>query len=100
MRELIDTYLDATVVVDTDSDYSFIGTLLGSDAKYLRLGEVAIYDENQIRVSLEEYLIESVKLGCPTSRREMLVRLNRVISLSRLADIVDPMQDDNAEPGE
>jgi hypothetical protein len=88
MTELWQDYLNQQVVVDTDSHLSFIGTLVALDDKYVKLAEVAVYDEKVVRVTLEQYLVEALKHGVPSSRRELLVRQHRIVAFGRLADIV------------
>jgi small nuclear ribonucleoprotein (snRNP)-like protein len=97
MDDLTADYLNERVVVDTDSRLSYLGTLTAISDSYLKLANVAIYDEERIRVSLEEYLIEAVNVGVSESRRETLVRLPRVIAVSRLSDIIDPLKDTNEQ---
>ncbi len=90
MTNLLDNYRDEQVVVDTDSRLSYLGRLTGGDEHYLRLTDVAIYDLEVVRVSLEEYLIECAKEGAPVSRKEILIKQSRVMAVSRLSDIIQP----------
>lgn len=81
-------YLGTTVVVDTDGPLCYIGHLDAMDAQVLTLGDVAIYDRQAAHAEYELYLVEAAKYGHAVARREVKVPLGRVLSLSRLSDVV------------
>lgn len=83
-------YIDHTVVIDTDTPLTYIGRLAAIDGSYLKLAEVTMHDSDQSRLSTDAYLAECAELGARPSRRELLLRLPRVVSISKLADIVVP----------
>jgi ketosteroid isomerase-like protein len=82
--------LGQPVVVDTDTDYTYIGTLAGLDERVLRLTGVALYDRHEARVPREKYLIECAAYGIGAAREEVLVQRSRLVALSPLAGIVIP----------
>jgi hypothetical protein len=77
------------VVVDTDSDYLYIGKLLGVSGPYITLGEADVHDRRESSSMNEKYVLESKKYGVRSNRREVQIRLERMVSYSLLEDVID-----------
>jgi hypothetical protein len=77
------------VVVDTDSDYLYIGKLLGVSGPFITLGDADVHDRRESSSSNERYVVESKKYGIRSNRREVHIRLQRLVSLSLLEDVMD-----------
>jgi small nuclear ribonucleoprotein (snRNP)-like protein len=77
-----------TVVVDTDSAFVYIGILEACDDQWLALSAVDVNELNLVNFSKEKYVHEASKIGVRNNREATWVNLNRVLSISRLADIV------------
>lgn len=84
----VKTLLDQNVVVDTDSSIVYIGRLAAIGSDYLTLADVDVHDTSDSRSSKEGYAHETRKLGTRANRKEVLVRLARVLSISKLDDII------------
>jgi hypothetical protein len=77
------------VVVDTDSDYLYIGKLLGVSGSFIILGDVDVHDRRESSSMNEKYVLESKKYGVRSNRREVQIRLERMVSYSLLDDVID-----------
>jgi hypothetical protein len=77
------------VVVDTDSDYLYIGKLLGVSGPFIILGEADVHDRRESASMKEKYVLESKKYGIRSNRREVHVRFQRMVSYSLLDDVID-----------
>jgi len=84
------TYLNEQVVVDTDSAYTYVGTLAEVTERTVRLREVAVYDQREARVHQEKYLIECAAYGPPVARQETLLERGRIVAITRLRAIIIP----------
>jgi len=76
------------VVVDTDSSYVFVGKLESVDARFISLSTVDVHDMRDSHVTKEVYTLESLKYGIRHNRKLTHIRLERVICVSRLDDVV------------
>ncbi|HEY3321598.1 MAG TPA: hypothetical protein VGP72_14105 [Planctomycetota bacterium] len=76
------------IVVDTDSSYVYIGKLEAAGADFLTLSKVDVHDTNDTQSSKEHYTHESKKLGTRNNRKFVYVRLPRVVSISKLDDVI------------
>ena len=77
------------VVVDTDSDYLYIGKLLEVTGPFITLGEADVHDRRESSSMNEKYILESKKYGVRSNRKEVHIRLERIVSYSLLEDVTD-----------
>lgn len=77
------------VVVDTDSDYLYIGKLLGASGPFITLGEADVHDRRESSSMQERYVLESKKYGIRSNRREVHLRFQRIVSYSLLDDVIE-----------
>lgn len=85
---MLHDYIETIVVVDTDGPTAYIGLLQAIDDHAIRLADVAIYDRRHAKTEYERYLIEAAEIGTTPSRRAIIIRRERIIAVSRLADVV------------
>ena len=78
------------VVVQTDSQYCYVGTLADTNEGWLTLRNVVTIDFRETRLSLEEVLLECRQEHHSPSRRELLVPQARLVSISLLSDVLAP----------
>ena len=76
------------VVVDTNSSFVYLGTLVKVDADFLVMKEVDVHDRNEGPSTKEQYVIDTKRFGVKPNRKEVSVRKALVVSLSRLDDVV------------
>ena len=77
------------VVVDTDSDYLYIGKPLGVSGSFITLEEADVHDRRESASMNEKYVLESKKYGVRSNRREVHIRFQRIVSYSLLEDVFD-----------
>jgi hypothetical protein len=77
------------VVVDTDSDYLYIGKLLGVSGPFITLGDADVHSRQESSSMNEKYVLESKRYGIRSNRREVHIRFQRVVSFSLLEDVID-----------
>ena len=82
-------YRGQNVVVDTRSPHiTFLGRLEEIAEGGLLLRDADVHDADQSRTPREVYVMETHKHGVKVNRKEVLVRLEEVVSVSRLEDVV------------
>lgn len=76
------------IVVDTDTSYIYIGTLDRVGPDFLTLLNVDVHDCTDSRSTKEQYAHEALVVGERFNRNATIIRLPRVISISKMDDIV------------
>ena len=87
-KSAINKLLKKDVVIYTSSRLSFIGKLEAVDKAYYELSDLAVYDREVVRISLEEYIIEAQQNGITASAKRMLIPYDNVICLTALKDLL------------
>jgi len=86
--ELLGAYTGKRILVETDTAMAFIGDLIAIDPDEIKLGDVTIFDDRVVKISLEEYILEILEQDAPEVREEMLIKQTRIICVSPLERIV------------
>ena len=76
------------VVVDATSPFVLLGTLSAYDEKYLVLDQADVHDLRDTTTTRENYVVDSKRLGIRVNRERALVRIDEIVSLSALEDVV------------
>jgi len=76
------------VVVDTDSHYVYIGTLVSVLDNFLELKDADVHDRGEGLSTKEKYVMEVRRFGVKPNRREVSIRKTTIVSVSRLDDIL------------
>ena len=76
------------VVVDTDSPFVYIGTLLRVEDHFVVLEKVDAHDRNESTSTKEQYIMEAKRFGVNANRKEVSVRKDKVVSVSKLDDVI------------
>lgn len=87
MKESISSLLKETVVVDTDSEWIYIGILEGAGTDALHLVEADAHSKTDSSSTKEVYVYETRQNGLQVNRHEVFINLSRVVSVSPLAAI-------------
>ena len=87
--EEILNFRDQNVVVDTTSHFVFIGRLLECTDYFLTLSDADVHDRRESPSMNEKYIIDARKFGVRRNRQRVLIRLEEVISLSLLEDVIE-----------
>jgi len=87
--DLPEALLNRVVVLDVTSPYLYLGTLVGSDHRYLILEDADVHDLRDSRTSREHYVLQSREHGIRTNRKTVYVSRTEIVSLSALDDVVE-----------
>lgn len=80
--------IGAVVVVDTNSSFVYLGTLIRVEDQFVVLANVDAHDRNESTSTKEQYVMEAKRFGVNANRKEVAVRKELVVSVSRLDDVV------------
>lgn len=80
--------LGQEVVLDVVSQYVYLGTLASCDDKYIVLERADVHDLRDTKTTRELYILDSRRYGIRGNRDRVLVRLQEVVSLSALTDVI------------
>ena len=75
------------VVVDTDSHSLYIGQLESADDAILELSDADVHDSQTTTTPRDVYIINTANFGIKKNRERVLVRMKRVLSISRLSEV-------------
>lgn len=76
------------VVIDAASPFVHLGTLADFDEKYLVLEQADVHDLRDTTTTRENYIVDSRRLGIRVNRERALVRIDEIVSLSALDDVI------------
>jgi small nuclear ribonucleoprotein (snRNP)-like protein len=77
------------VVLDTDSFHLYAGTLVSVDPWFYELADADVHDSTSTSTTRDLYIINVQKFGVKKNRDRVLVRRERVVSISRLDHVTD-----------
>jgi hypothetical protein len=87
-RSEFDRLVGREVVVDVVSPFVYLGKLTGYDAKYLALEQADVHDLRDTTTTRELYVVDSKRFGVRANRERVLVRIEEIVSLSALDDVI------------
>jgi len=76
------------VVVDTNSSYTIVGTLIEKQQGCLILEQVDLHDQNSANTHQDLYLSDVLDNGVQANRKKIHVLLDKVICITDLDDII------------
>ena len=76
------------VVIDTNSQFVYVGTLSRVADHFVVLKDVDVHDRTETPSTKEEYIINCKRFGVRPNRKEVSVRTALVVSVSKLDDVV------------
>jgi hypothetical protein len=77
------------VVLDLASQYVILGTFRGRDAHHYIIDNADVHDLRDTTTSRELYVLDAKRHGINANRKRVLVRMDGVVSLSNLADVIE-----------
>jgi small nuclear ribonucleoprotein (snRNP)-like protein len=80
---------DKNVVVDTNSNFLYIGKLEDVGDHFLILREADVHDRRESPSMNEKYIMEAKKFGVRCNRKRVHIRIEEVISISLLEDVIE-----------
>lgn len=85
---LLQRYQNKLVVVDTDSRWVYIGTLINEDETTLTLKEADAFDLSETTLTRQEYLLRVKQDGVIANRRLVDIMKARVTGVTLWEDII------------
>ena len=85
--ERLKEFIGRVVVIDTDSELLYVGTLVSADGGLYELSDVDVHDSRTTSTTRDLYIINVAKLGVKKNRDRVRVRTARVVSFSVLEEI-------------
>ncbi len=76
------------VVLDLESRYVAVGTLVELQGDYLLLSELDMHDLRDTTTTRDQYVLQCARDGMTANRRWAWVKAESVVGLSRLADVI------------
>ena len=77
------------VVIDLQSHYVCLGTLLRVDEHLMELKNADLHDLRDTDTTRENYVASSVATGIKRNRKRIIVFKSDVVAVSRLEDVID-----------
>ncbi|HOK81004.1 MAG TPA: hypothetical protein PK303_03750 [bacterium] len=84
-----DTFISKRVVLDTSTNWIYIGVLEGEDSHYYYLSEADAFDVSEVNMTKHEYLVRIKKDGLVVNRKKTIVAKEKVIAITLLEDIIE-----------
>ncbi len=85
--ERLKEFTGRVVVIDTDSDLLYVGTLVSADESVLELSDADVHDSRATSATRDLYIINVAKFGVKKNRDRVLVRMARVVSISPVESV-------------
>lgn len=85
----IPNYHEKNVVVDTHSNFLYIGKLEDVGEHFVILRDADVHDCRQSPSMNEKYIMEAKKFGVRCNRKRVHIRLQEVVSMSLLEDVIE-----------
>ncbi|MGD8227605.1 MAG: hypothetical protein PVH82_02855 [Desulfobacteraceae bacterium] len=82
-------YCDKNVVLDTNSNFLYIGKLEDVGDQFIILRDADVHDRRESPSMNEKYIIEAKKFGVRCNRKQVHIRIEEVISVSLLDDVIE-----------
>ena len=85
--DLLEPLFGQVVVLDMASPFVCIGTLVAADPLFYRLLDADLHDFRDSAATRENYVYDSARIGVRRNRKEVLVRRDEVLAVTRLTAI-------------
>lgn len=75
-------------MVDTTSNLVYLGRFAGQQGPFLLLEDADVHDRRESSSTNEKYIMETRRHGVKVNRKRVWLRVETVLSISSLSDIV------------
>ncbi len=83
------TYRAQEVVLDLASPYVILGVLTETHGGLMTLTDADVHDLRDSKTTRELYVLAARRHGIRSNRKQVIVRIDEVVSLSRLDDVLE-----------
>lgn len=84
----LETLFGEVVVLDLESRFVCVGTLMERQGEYLLLSEADVHDLRDTPSTRDQYVLHCRRDGMTANRQWAWIRADEVIGMSRLSDVV------------
>jgi len=84
----LEQFVGSKVVIDTDSRFIYIGLLDKVHEHFLEMADVDVHDCHDSSTTREIYIVDARRAGVRPNRHRALVREERIMSISKLDDVM------------
>lgn len=88
LRTRLEAWHDQIVVLDCESPFVILGTLVRAGDDFIELFDADVHDLRDSETSRELYVVSAARHGIQPNRAALLVRLDQVVAVSRLVDVL------------
>ncbi|MEZ6142739.1 MAG: hypothetical protein R3B84_19430 [Zavarzinella sp.] len=86
---MLDDYLGKKVIIDFQSPYVCLGTLVKYDAEFFEVKNADFHDLRDTDTSRENYIASSLVTGIKRNRRKVLVFRSDVVAITLFESFAD-----------
>jgi len=87
-NEAWNAWVGQIVVVDTNSNFVYIGTLQRVLEHFVEMKDTDAHDRGEGSSTKEQYVMEAKRFGVKPNRKEVSIRKTSIVSISRLDDVL------------
>jgi small nuclear ribonucleoprotein (snRNP)-like protein len=87
-KAMLEELIGERVVIDLQSLYVCIGTLVRIDTHFVELKNADLHDLRDTETSREQYVEDSRVTGVKRNRRRVIVVRNDIVAVARLDDVI------------
>ncbi len=87
-KDLLLNYMQKDIILDLQSMYVCVGTLIDQDHRYLVLENADLHDLRDTSTTRERYIIDSKVHGIRANREQVLINRLEVVGISLLDDVI------------
>ena len=84
---MLESLLNAKVVIDLASEYVCLGTLLGIHDGFLELKNADLHDLRDTDTTRGNYVASSIITGIKRNRKRLFLSRSQVVGIARLEDV-------------
>ncbi|MCM8768372.1 MAG: hypothetical protein NC911_01620 [Candidatus Omnitrophica bacterium] len=88
MEGLLERYGNKVILLDTDSRWIYLGTLVAEDETTVTLSQADAFDLSETSLTRQEYLLRVKQDGLVPNRRRVTVLKAKVVGITLWEDIL------------
>ncbi|HDP95122.1 MAG TPA: hypothetical protein ENN40_07160 [Candidatus Aminicenantes bacterium] len=88
MKTELDAHIGRVVVLDTDSNWVYIGRLKAIANNSICLADADVHHRHDSRTTTERYIMDTRSTGVHANRRTVYVNLRAIVSFSPLDEVI------------
>ena len=85
----MDELCQQIVVLDVESMFVYVGTLVSATDKTVTLENADVHDLRDSETTRERYVLDTKTDGVRANRKRVLVQRSQVVSISALSDVLE-----------